>query len=415
MEFGATGFGWIQALLERTWRALRYVPWHHLLDITLMTVLVYQIYVRLRGTRAMRIVAGIAVLGLGYLIAQAAGMFLTSWLLGGIWAAALIFVIVIFQGEIRQMLSQINPRLPMTALWRWAGRVRLPEERLIAVVDSIFGLAHKRCGALLVFERDDVVEPLLKSPGTVLDAQLSPELLETIFAYPTALHDGAMYVREGRAYRAGCILPLSENERLAWIYGTRHRAALGISEQSDALAVVVSEERGKVSVVEHGTIAVVDNTAELLGWLSEHLTTPEEKPKRRRALTALLTRNWGPKLATLAAVSLLWFVLVGQQNAELGFSIPVVYLNVPEDLTIASQQVQEVDVRVRGSRSVLTFLNPSQLHVAINLANARAGAQPYAISARDITLPPGVQLVGVNPSVLKLNLVEKPPEPKIRK
>jgi uncharacterized protein (TIGR00159 family) len=407
-----TVYAWISAALKQVWWALWYFPWHHLVDIGLMTFVVYQIYIRLRGTKAMRIVAGIAVLGLGYLIAQAAGMFLTSSLLGGIWAAALIFVIVIFQGEIRHMLGQINPRLPMGTLWRWASRVRLPEERLTALGESIFGLASKRCGALLVFERDDFVEPLLKSAGTVVDAQLSPELLETIFVHPTALHDGAIYIRGGRAYRAGCILPLSENEHLAYIYGTRHRAALGISEQSDALAVVVSEERGKVSVVEHGMISVVDSPAELLGWLSDHLATPEEKPKSYRALTAILTHNWRPKLATLAAVSLLWFVLVGQQNAELAFSIPVVYLNVPEKLTVEGKQVQELYVRVRGSRGVLNFLDTSGMQVAIDLEKAQVGSQRYAISATDINLPPGVELASVNPSMVQVRLREKPPEPK---
>lgn len=412
MEFGTTVFPWISAALEQVWGIFTYIPWHHLLDIGLMTLLVYQIYVRLRGTRAMRIVAGIAVLGLGYLIAQAAGMFLTSWLLGGIWAAALVFVIVIFQGEIRLMLAQINPRLPMTAVWRWGSQVRLPEERLVAIVETVFRLAFKRHGALLVFEREDFVEPLLRSPGTLLDAQVSPELLDTIFVHPTALHDGAIYIRRGRAYRAGCILPLSENPQLASIYGTRHRAALGISEQSDALTVVVSEERGKVSVVEHGTISVVDNTTELLGWLSEHLTTPEEKPKRHRALKALLTRNWRPKLVTLVAVSLLWFVLVGQQNAELGFSLPVVYVNVPQELTFEGQQVQEVYVRVRGSREVLNFLDPGRLQVAIDLEKAQVGTRRYAISSSDIRLPPGVQLAAVNPSMIELKLQQKPPEPK---
>jgi diadenylate cyclase len=412
VEFGTTVLSWARAGIEQVWVTLRYFPWHHLLDIALMTFLVYQIYIRLRGTRAMRIVAGIAVLGLGYLIAQAAGMFLTSWLLGGAWAAALVFVIVIFQGEIRHMLGQINPRLPVTALWRWASYVRLPEKQLVAVTDAVFRLAARHCGALLVFERDDFVEPLLKSPGVVLDAQVSPELLKTIFVHPTALHDGALYIRGGRAYRAGCVLPLSENQQLAYIYGTRHRAALGISEQSDALAVVVSEERGKVSVVEHGTISVVDSPTELLGWLSDRLTTPEEKPRRRRALKALLTQNWRPKLVTLVAVSLLWFVLVGQQNAELGFAIPVVYLNVPEELTIQGNQVQEVLVRVRGSRGVLNFLDPNQLKVLIDLEKARAGTQRYAISAKEIELPPGVQLVGINPSMIDLDLRKTPPKPK---
>lgn len=415
MEPGTEVYQWLGEWLKEVWRSLWFFPWYHVLDIGLMTFLVYQVYIRLRGTRAMRIVAGIAVLGLGYLAAQGAGLFLTSWLLGGVWAAALIFVIVIFQGEIRQMLEQINPRLPTRLLWRWASRVRLPEERLVAVTESIFRLAFRRCGALLVFERDDPLEPLFKSPGTVIDAQLSPELLETVFYPSTPLHDGALYIRGGRVYRAACVLPLSENQRLAYFYGTRHRAALGISEQSDALSVVVSEERGKVSVVEHGSIHVVETAAELLGWLTERLATPEEKPRRHWDVKAILTQNWGPKLATLAAVSLLWFALVGHQNAELGLSLPVVYVNVPRQMTIEGRQVQEVFVRVRGSREMLNFLNPSQLQVAINLKNASPGRQRYSISENDINLPPGVQLVAINPPVIAVQLAEQPPDPRNHK
>lgn len=415
MESNTAVYQWLWGSLQEVWWTLWFFPWYHVLDIGLMTFLVYQIYIRLRGTRAMRIVAGIAVLGLGYLAAQTAGLFLTSWLLGGVWAAAMIFVIVIFQGEIRHMLEQINPRLPIRMLWRWASRVRLPEERLVSVTETLFRLASRRCGALLIFERDDPVEPLLKSPGTVMDAQLSPELLETVFTPPTPLHDGALYIRGGRAYRAACVLPISENQRLAYFYGTRHRAALGISEQSDALAVVVSEERGKVSVVEHGAIHIVETAQELLDWLHERLTTPEEKPRQHRPFMAILRQNWRPKLASLAAVSLLWFTFVGVQNAELGLSLPIVYVNVPKELTIEGKQVQEVFVRVRGSREMLNFLDPSQLQVAIDLKDASAGRYRYSISENDIRLPPGLRLVAISPSVIALRIGEKPPEPKDNK
>jgi diadenylate cyclase len=385
-------------------------PWRYSIDVVLMSFIVYQVYVRLRGTRAMRILAGIVVLGLGYLIAQATGLFLTSWVLGGIWAAALIFVIVIFQGEIRHMLEQVNPRVPLRTLLRWTGEAQLPEETLATIAKTVFSFAARRCGALFVFERHDFVEPLLKSPGTLLNAEISPELLETVFTTATPLHDGALYVRGRKAYRAGCVLPLSENQRLAYYYGTRHRAALGISEPSDALAVVVSEERGKVSVVEKGTISVVDTPSALLIWLTDRLRAPEESPKRQRSVKWLMTHNWRPKLASVVGVSLLLFFLVGQQNAEVGIAIPVVYLNVPKELTIENREVQEIYVRVRGSQEMLNFLDPSQLQVAIDLKKAEVGLHRYTISTKDIKLPLGLKLAGISPSTIQLNLRKKAPE-----
>jgi uncharacterized protein (TIGR00159 family) len=400
----------VWAELGQVGQALWHFPWHHLVDIGIMTFIVYQAYIRFRGTRAMRVLAGIGVLGLGGLVAQAAGLFLTSWLLGGIGAAALIFVIVIFQGEIRQMLEQVNPRLPVRTLLRWVSRVQLAEETLATIAQTLFALASKRCGALLVCERHDFLEPLLRTPGTVIDAQVSPELLENLSTPPTPLHDGALYLRRGRVYRAGCVLPLSENRLLASFYGTRHRAALGICEHSDALALVVSEERGTVSVAERGTLEVVHTPAELLTWLTDRLRAPSEKPKRQLFDKSLITHNWRPKLAALAAVSLLWLVLVGQQDTEVGFSVPVVYYNVPKELTIDGKRVQEVYLRVRGSHEMLNFLDPSRLRVTIDLKEAKVGQKHYAVSAKDINLPLGLQLAGVNPSGIQLRLLAKPSE-----
>ena len=251
-EFVRTAGVSVWAAIEALWQVLEQVPWTVLGDIGMMTFLVYQVYVRFRGTRAARVVGGIIVLGLGGLAAQEAGLFLTAWFLGGIGAAALIFVLIIFQSEIRDMLEQVNPWLPAQLFLNRIGQGRPSEELLVTLTESIFSMAKKHCGALLVFERGTTLEPFLRSPGTLLNAELSPELIETVFTPPTPLHDGALYIQQGRAHRAGCVLPLSDNRRLASYYGTRHRAALGITEKTDALAVVVSEERGTVSVTEAG-------------------------------------------------------------------------------------------------------------------------------------------------------------------
>ena len=388
--------------------ALWHFPWHSVIDIGLMTVIVYHAYLHFRDTRAMRILLGIVLLGLGDLAAQRAGLFLTSWLLWGAWATALIFFIVIFQGEIRQILEQLDPRLPVTTFLHWVTRAELPAASLAPLADTVFTLASKRCGALLVFEQHELLEPLLKSPGEVLDAQISPRLLETLFTPPTPLHDGALYIRGERIYRAGCVLPLSENRLLASFYGTRHRAALGIAEQSDALVVVVSEERGTVSVVANTTITAVTTPAELLTCLKNRRGAQDEPPQRRGPVTMLLTHNWRPKVAALAAVSLLWFVLVKRQDTEVGFSVPLAYRNVPPELMIEEKDVQEVYVSVRGSPEILNFLDPKRLRVTLNLRKATEGWQHYTISPAEINLPLGLQLTGVSPSELQLRLRKKP-------
>lgn len=404
--------------LAPVWIVFASIPWVTLLDVGIMAFIVYQVYMRFRGTRAIRVVGGIAVLVLTGVIAQRAGLFLVSWFLSGIGAAAFVFVLIIFQAEIRQVLEQINPQLPVRKLFRRVRKIRLPGEHLVPLAESIFSLAAKRCGALLVFERHELLEPLMSSPGTVVNAEVSPELLETLFTPPTPLHDGALYIRNGKIYRAGCILPLSENPDLPSYYGTRHRAALGMTEHSDALAVVVSEERGAVSVSVQGTLQVLTTPQALVAWLTNPLATssPIGEQTKRHWFNwfnlEILTCNWRPKLAALAAMALLWFVLVGKQNTELGFSIPVVYTNVPKTLTLQDQAAQQVYVSVRGSEEMLNFVDPNRIRVTLDLTGASAGRRRSAIAPEDINLPPGLQVIGINPAQIEFRLREKPEEEK---
>ena len=398
------------------WNIFVSIPWVTLLDVGLMAYIVYQIYMRFQGTPAVRVVGGIVVLVLAGLAAQRAGLFLTAWFLGGIGAAAFIFVLIIFQTEIRQVLEQINPQLPARKLLGRVKKIRMPEGHLVPLAESMFALAAKRCGALLVFERHERLEPLMGSPGTIVNAEVSPELFETLFTPPTPLHDGAVYIRKGKIYRAGCVLPLSKNPRLASFYGTRHRAALGMTEHSDALAVVVSEERGAVSVAEQGTFEVLPTPQALVTWLTKRLTSAHstgEQTKRHWFSwfnVKPLTFNWRPKLAALAAMALLWFVLVGRQNTEVGFSIPVVYTNVPQTLTLQDQADQRVYVNVRGSGEMLNFVDPNRIRVSLDLTGAAAGKRNYTIAPEHINLPPGLQVIGINPAEIEFRLRQKPEE-----
>lgn len=399
----------VLSLVPTEWSALLALRWQDALDVILMTFLIYQGYVLFRGTRAARIGVGLALLGVGYLIAQTAGLLLTSWVLGGIWAVVFILVIVVFQTEIRQILEHVNPRLPSLPELRQTAWAKDAPDALATLADTCFTLANKRCGALLIFERRDPLEPLLRSPGILIEARISAPLVENLFTPPTPLHDGALYLRRGRIYRAGTVLPLSETASLPHFYGTRHRAAIGITERSDALAVVVSEERGTVSVVEHGGMSTMPTVGELCDWLTTHLVGA---PKKRWVFwpsPALLTYNWRAKLGSFAAVMLLWIVFVGPQNTEIGFSVPVVYHNIPADLELDGKRSQEVYLRLRGSRELLRFLDPRRLQAQVNLKDATEGSSRYSLSTQEVNVPLGVQVAGVDPATVTVRLKKKPP------
>jgi diadenylate cyclase len=400
--------GSLFAFLLPDWHFSWGFRWRDVLDVALMTFLIYQAYIRFRSTRAARVGAGLAVLGIFYFLAQAAGLFLTTWVLGGIWAASFILMVVVFQAEIRQILEQVNPLIPSLTVFHRTNRANGVTDLLVTIADTCFTLAQRRCGALLVFERRDAVEPSLSGKGVVVDARVSSQLVENLCTPPTPLHDGALYLREGRVYRAGCILPLSETLSLPYFYGTRHRAAVGITEHSDAVAVVVSEERGAVSVVEQGSMLTLPGPQELATWLATRLSGDPEKHERVWLDRTLITHNWPAKLGALAVVGVLWLMLVGPQNAEVGFTIPVVYSNIPVNFDLGEKSTREVYLRVRGSRELLSLLDPRRLRAQVNLKDAREGASGYSLSAQEVNLPLGLQVAGVDPPVVTIRLKKKP-------
>ena len=219
--------------------------WRDALDITLVGVLLYQVIQLLRGTRALAVLSGLGVLTALYFMSRSMGLYTLSWLLQHIFGSLFILIVVIFQNDIRQALGEVGSRHFFRKKRAQAGLV---DEVVAACVE----MARLRVGALIVFERSMQLGDMVKRESVTVDARLSRQLLMNIF-YPKApLHDGAVVVSRGRILAAACILPLAEARGQS--FGTRHRAALGATAESDAVVVVVSEERGEISVAIKGEL-----------------------------------------------------------------------------------------------------------------------------------------------------------------
>jgi uncharacterized protein (TIGR00159 family) len=220
--------------------------WHDILDILLVTLALYSVITLIRGTRAVAVVFGLLLLTIVYLAAESLGFYTLTWLFQSFFPSLILVVVILFQRDIRLGLSVMGARV------FWGKRAALNEKLLNELVDACTEMARGRVGALVVIELSVPLGDMMESEGVPLDARLSRELLQTVFARNTPLHDGAVIIRKGRIAAAACILPLAVARRQA--FGTRHRAALGITEESDAVAVVVSEERGEVSVAVKGKL-----------------------------------------------------------------------------------------------------------------------------------------------------------------
>ena len=255
---------------------LRHFRWSlDLLDILLVAFIIYRILLLIKGTRTVQMLLGLAVLLVVYVASQLGGLFTLNWLLDNFLSSIILVIVVIFQNDIRRALVHMG-RNPF-----FAGNSFSEEDQGIdELVKGCTTLSARRFGALVVIERETGINDFLEV-GTELDARISSNLLCAVFQPQSPIHDGAAIVQRGRLTRAGCFLPLTQNPNVSPRLGTRHRAALGLTELVDAVAIAVSEETGKISVVVSGKMTR-DLDAITLRKVLKRLLEPRRPPAGKR-------------------------------------------------------------------------------------------------------------------------------------
>lgn len=220
------------------------------LDVLVVAALIYRLLLLVRGTRAMQMAIGLGLVFVVYQAARQFGLYTLYTLLNSFLTYLVLLVVVLFQNDIRRMLMRVGTR-PFVRGARHQRDVQVVDE----VVKAAVALSHKRIGALIVFEQDAMLDEFVQH-GTTIDAAVSKELLYSLFvpSHENPMHDGAVLIREGRIWQGGAFLPLTGSRKLDRSMGTRHRAAIGISEETDAVVVVVSEERGAIGICFNGNI-----------------------------------------------------------------------------------------------------------------------------------------------------------------
>ena len=218
------------------------------LDILIVAVIFYNLFLLIRGTRAIQMLLGITVLLLVYFAAMKTGLHTLTWILQNFLAAAVLVVIILFQPELRRVLANVG-RAP---LLRFFNPVK-EEQILQEIVRAAQSLSNKRVGALVAIQRESDLKEHIEG-GVPIDAKISRELLFSIFLPASPVHDGAVLIAENRIAQAGCLLPLAEDADLPKGLGTRHRAAVGLTEETDAVVMVVSEETGAISLAAAGRL-----------------------------------------------------------------------------------------------------------------------------------------------------------------
>lgn len=369
--------------------------WQDVVDIALNSYILFRLYAVFRGTIVFRVLVGIAFVWFFQRIAVSLGLILASWVLQGITAAAAFIIIVIFRNEIRAVLQAKTLR---TILW---GVPHRPVKTPIQIIaEALHELAQRHVGALIVFPGKDHLEEVAQS-GKPWHGLVSKEMIMSIFWHDNPVHDGAAIIRGDRVTHVGVILPLSYRDDLPSHYATRHRAAAGLAETTDALVVLVSEETGDVAVAKGSEIRVIDQKEELVQTLREHLGTTERQwgYLRREKLELVVAA-----LVSVALITAAWFSFTRGLESLVTLEIPIEYMNRDPEMEIVETSVNTVRLDLSGSGALIRSLRPEQVRVTLDLGGAVVGRNTFAISPEDIAVPPGIIFREVKPPAVEVAL-----------
>lgn len=249
------------------------IRWQDIVDITIVTFVLYRLLFLIKGTRAFQMLMGLVILFVAFVVSRRAGLYTVEWLIQSLWSYIVLALIILFQPEIRKALAQMGQN-PLTQRLAAVEESRNIEE----IIRASVSLANKKIGAIIVIERKSELKDLIEM-GIQLDAKITRELITSIFLPYSPIHDGAIVIKGDRIVAAGCFLPLTLATDISKSLGTRHRAAIGVTEETDAVTIVVSEETGAVSVCIGGDIIRELDTNSLRRILTDIFQTGTKKEK----------------------------------------------------------------------------------------------------------------------------------------
>ena len=373
------------------------LDWRVFFDILLLAAALFFLYRALHRLGAWKIVVGIFLAIVIFVVANILDLKGILWLFSNLSQVALIGLIVLFQPEIRKVFER-------AASFRGRGRGKDYTGLVMVIVDTAFSLAEKKRGAIFVVPGKEPIERWL-SGGLDLNATPTFPLIMSIFDPNSPGHDGALIIDGGRLTQFGVRLPLSKTDKLSSDFGTRHHAAIGLSEVSDALVVVVSEERGVITTFRDGKPQKVHDRSDLSTRLISHWETIAfhgiEVPKETR------TRELIAQIGLSLIVALVFWssVILGQiEIREKAFTVPIEYIGIPEHLALAGDQPTEIKLHLTGPKSNLDDITPVNLSTRIDLSKALAGRQIFVVSQDNVLLPRSVRLVGASPPSIAVSL-----------
>lgn len=368
------------------------------LDILIVTFLVYALLLLLKRTHSLFIASGFVIfLGI-YLVGRFFNLYLTSIVFQEFFTFFAVIFAVIFQKELRNFFEWLY-------LWGRFSRIKqetVSEQVTELLLESVAYLANHKTGALIVLEGEQPVERFLEG-GALLKGRISVPILLSIFDSSSPGHDGAVIIERDRIRKFGAHLPLADRFDGSRGLGTRHRAALGLSERTDALVIAVSEERGTISVAEHGELIVVPDIDSLRERVRKAMREKFFEEKETKWYSFLLHNAREKIFAALGAI-LLWFIVVVQFGAGTTtrqFSIPIEFRALPRGYVVEQVAPKEILLTLSGKTQDFNLLNSEDLQVIVFAPESAGGTQKIDIDEKFISHPATLSIASFSPKIIR--------------
>ncbi len=377
-------------------------------DIAVMSILLYSILVWMRRTkRAAAIITGIVIVAIVFLLARQFNLLLTAAILQGFFAVFLVALIVIFQEELRYFFERVT---------HWSLNRRLsgikrrafpqPHSVIDILIRTLTDLAREKIGALVVICGKDIINRHLDG-CEILNGMISEKVLKSIFDPHSLGHDGAVIIEAEVIRSFSCHLPLSKNHEQLKKGGTRHAAALGLSELTDAICLVVSEERGIVSVARHGSIQEVHETERLAQILESFYLEVRSEPESKK-WRDFFRRNYREKILAVSLALALWFVLVHEARIVYRtYAIPVQSAELFSGLVVTQISPKEVSVTLSGQRKSFYFLDKDDVALILKPWQLKEGKTTVRLSDSDFTIPGGFEYENAEPREVTVTIASR--------
>jgi diadenylate cyclase len=371
--------------------------WQTIVDLIILASAVY-LFLRWTAENRLRVVLlGTGGFFGGSIVATRLELPLAAWVFQSLGFITILLLVTIFQSELRHLVMR-------TEGWFRARRdPAVGTSGQQAIASAAFSLAHQRTGALVIIAREHSIKELAAG-GVEIGAVVSAPLLEALFQKDSPIHDGGVILERGRITRAGVLLPLTHREDIPACFGTRHRAALGICERCDAWVIVVSEQRGEVTLVHGNEWRHPRTEDELLDLLrtGHGSSAGSQKP----ILGGLLFGHFRQKLAAVAITALVWALsLLFSGTAIRDLAVPVEFTNLPPGLDVSRPSARQLEIRVRGPRWQVESLHAGEQSALFDLSNANQGELNLVHPSEVANLPAGVEVERLRPAEITVTIV----------